>query len=421
VVRHRGGGSRRDPAVLPSNLAQIGRALRRSRLSQGMAVPDAARRASISIAELEGLEAGDPQHLPDQVHTVNLLRRYAEALGLPADRYALALLDAWPAGTPAGQSNPSRPGQPPPASGHVDQRPEPTHTAAEPPRSPAWDPAGMPTAATKGQTAEGATGVLPGRPLDPFQGAPDAYPRAAGTTAQIPAGPPGEFTTGFEQSPGPSAGLPGDRPATDQMPSLVADTGPTDVVPPRSGRRSGTSVGAGGTRPRQGGDLTFLRVAVGLVLLLIVIGAAGLAIHHWRPQWLHSLEHNGRGTDATSSTRSRAPTASSTPAGGGSVDRAVTTSSTSASVTVHSGNANIRVSSEGNPAWTEVSEPGHSAPLFAGDLQGGQSEQFALHSSLVVQVGSSAGRAAVVIDNKVVREYSPQLAPYTYTFKAVSG
>src|SRR5579884_404147 len=98
MILHRGGSARREAEPVPSGLVPLGRALRRARMSRGLAVADASRQSGLTPLEIEALEGGQPGSLPSPVHTVNLLRRYAGYLGLPADRYALALLDAWPAG-----------------------------------------------------------------------------------------------------------------------------------------------------------------------------------------------------------------------------------------------------------------------------------------------------------------------------------
>jgi len=393
-------GAQGQGTSLSQGLAQVGHSLRRARVSQGLAIQDAARAAGLTVDDAQALETGDPSRMPDQVHTVNLLRRYAQSLGLPADRYALALLDAWPTAAP-------RPGPAP--------RPvaDPQPAAPAPAPRPAADPEGGST-----WVGDQPTGML-----QSTNGTPVGRDQDHGTTGVYPAydpagreGPPPE-----ESSPGgPATGdtgptrvtrsieAPGNGPATVMTPAdtgpvavSVLDTGSTPAVHTRS-----STVPA---RSRRGG-LILLRLTVALMLILVIAGGAALAIHHWRPQWLRSLEKN-----STNPPASTAATQNTAAASGASITQN-SLSTTSATITVHGTNPKVSVSAVGGPSWVEVKAPGQSNPIFAADIESGSQKTFDVQSSLQIQVGSSAARLAVSVDHSPPHTYAPATAPFTYTF-----
>lgn len=346
-MAQRDGGSRNGLAASAHSLPALGYSLRRARVSKGLAVSDAARAAGVSIDDIVALEAGIPGHLPDQVHTVNLLRRYAQALGLDADRYALTLLDAWPLDDPSHQAN---------AAALQDA---PTGTV--PPASP--QDTGVLPANRREQT-----GVLTAMPASPY---------APGDTGRVPIIP----------SP--------------------ADTGPTPTVAPGSPHRSHSG--------RGGGGIVLLRVLVVLLLLLVVAAGAVLAIHHWRPQWLRSIEKNVSGSGSTNSGSSSGGSHRSGVSTSPSISGAEDSSSTTATVTVRGSNPQVRLSVDGGPSWVEVRDAGNSTPVFAQVMQGSDQQTFPVHSSLSVQVGSSASRMTVTAGKGASRQFTPSLAPFTYT------
>jgi hypothetical protein len=367
VVRHRG-GSRRDPTVVPKDLVQLGRSLRRARVSQGMAVHDAARRSGLSFAQIEGLESGNPRGLPNQVETVNLLRRYAAVLGLPADRYALALLDAWPSARAPVVHQPGpvtarMPLDAPTASGGVPAVSGGNPRQAAVDRQPATGV--LPATGTNGVSANGAP---PTTRADAFNG--NGHRQATASTRA--------FSPPLDTGPR----------------SRETEAFPEDVEQePRFGR------------------LVLLRVLIGFLALLIVLGGAGLAIHHFEPQWLRSVEHRGNGNAHATSTT--APSA----AGASGAVHVTTSSPASATIAVHGSGAVVRVSSVGGTSWTLVSQNGSGSPLFAADLSTGQSRDFPLSGALSVQFGASSGEVTVLIGQKVVQTYHPPTAPYTVTFQ----
>lgn len=99
MILHRdGAGSRRgDAGRLPTSVPELGRNLRRARTCQGLRLEEVSERTGLPVGQLEALEAGTVDRIPDRIDVCQTLRRYADYLGLPGDRYALSLIDLWPA------------------------------------------------------------------------------------------------------------------------------------------------------------------------------------------------------------------------------------------------------------------------------------------------------------------------------------
>src|SRR5581483_2630175 len=76
------------------------RSLRKAREQAGLTLDEAAARAGLSSTDVQGLESGTVARLRDRVETLRSLRTYADALGLPGNDYALAVIDLWPARSP---------------------------------------------------------------------------------------------------------------------------------------------------------------------------------------------------------------------------------------------------------------------------------------------------------------------------------
>jgi Helix-turn-helix domain/Domain of unknown function (DUF4115) len=98
VIRPRGGATRRrdDKDEEPTSSAEeIGRLLRQAREERGLDLLAVHDRLSRPITQLEALERGDLDSLPDQALALSTLRRYAAFLGLDGDALALRMIDAW--------------------------------------------------------------------------------------------------------------------------------------------------------------------------------------------------------------------------------------------------------------------------------------------------------------------------------------
>jgi hypothetical protein len=98
VIRPRGGATRRrdDKDEEPTSSAEeIGRLLHQAREERGLDLLAVHDRLSRPITQLEALERGDLDSLPDQALALSTLRRYAAFLGLDGDALALRMIDAW--------------------------------------------------------------------------------------------------------------------------------------------------------------------------------------------------------------------------------------------------------------------------------------------------------------------------------------
>jgi len=137
VIRHRDGGTSRrsDAGTAPESIPEIGRNLRRARTRQGLTLDDVSGRAGLAVSQLDALESGTADRIPDRVIVLKTLRRYADALGLPGDRYVLSMVEHWPAATVPPGASPTVAIQQTPAGTRVPVKtatPSPVDTGAIP-------------------------------------------------------------------------------------------------------------------------------------------------------------------------------------------------------------------------------------------------------------------------------------------------
>jgi transcriptional regulator with XRE-family HTH domain len=370
VIRNRDGSSRRDDSgLLPSSVPEIARVLRRERTRQGLRIEDVAERTGLPVNQLEGLESGTVDRIPDQVETVQALRRYADFLGLPGERYVLALIDNWPV-TVAVRS------APPPESA----------AAAPAPAAPATRP-----------TRSDDTQSVPAVTIGPGSSAGTA------TIAAAPAATAGDAKQSAATS-GRAAGEGGGSPA-----SPFSDFDPmkdTGVTPAVSIVR--TDLG----RRRRRAPL-LLRIVVVLVALALLAGAAGLIIHAEKPSWLSDIGITHPKKTATATTR---PTITKGPG----IFSVPSQSSTQAVIDIRSSAFVVDVIPVGSASWMQSTVPQQVAPTFVGVVPAGQTKAFLVASSMTLEVGSASARAFVYVGKKDVGFYFPPSAPFTMKFIATS-
>jgi len=363
VILHRDGARRDDAAAMPTSAPEVARVLRRTRTRQGLRVEDVSARTGVPAFQLEALEAGTYDRLPDSVGILQALRRYAEFLGLPGDRYALALIDTWP---PTAMVT-----APPVLAGMV---PGPLATT------------GPPTAAVA--ITEGDTGVVPA--------VPSAEAAATGVNANPSWGTGSSLGTPIASSSGSFA----------PVPLLLADTGVTKAVPK-----------AGHADRRSGAGPVLLKLLVGVVGVLVVLGVAGLVVNHYRPQWLRSahLPHS-----AIAATTTTVATAGTTHPAGPPVFAVTSSSAAGVTATVRAPNFVVKVIPVGGSSWVQVSDAQHATPIFTQVVPAGTTETFPAQQALTVEVGSSSARIFVYDGSKLVGFFFPQAAPFTMDFKSIS-
>ena len=362
MILHRDGATSRrgDAGGLPASVPELGRNLRRARTRQGLRLEDVSLRTGLAVGQLEALEAGTVDRIPDRIGVLQTLRRYADYLGLPGDRYSLSLVDLWPAATAAAG---------------------PVVVVQAPATSSAIVGPGV------------ARGIETGAvPVIAVSRSPAAAPAPAGAPASGPFGT--AAVTGSE----------GVHSNTAQVPLGLDDTGVVPVVP---------GADRSGPRPRRPRAPLLLGLVVALVALAVVAGVAGLVIHQVEPKWLNSL----------GITHSRPPKAGPphpvTPPGG--VFAVASTSSTGATFDIRAPAFLVRVIPVGSASWMQATDAQHVSPIFAGVLGSGQSKDFLVTQSITVEVGSPSAHVFVSVGSKVVGFYFPTAAPYTMTFHSVAS
>ena len=345
-------------------MPEIGRSLRRERTRRGIGLEEASTQTGVDPRQLQGLEAGTVDRLPDRVQTLKILRLYADFLGLPGDRFVLVLVEHWPTGSLAT----------PVVRVHGREPARSDDTGAVPVVLPAGTAHPLPTLTS----ADHQTGEIP------------VYTGTLSPPIPVP-----DATTG-----GP-AGAVGSEPATAQVPRIDA-TGPLPAVPGWSGSATPRASPA-------------LKVLVGVMALALVAGIAGIVINKTRPQWLRDLGI----THSPASPKPAAVTSTSTPAAAPTFSQ-VATPPGGAIFEVRASSFVVSVLAVGSPSWMQFSQPG-SSPLFSGIVPAGGRETFTVHHSLVVNVGASSAHAYVAVGKRLVGAYIPPAAPFTMTFRTAGG
>jgi len=342
----------------PASPAALGDALREAREAGAVTLAEVHDRAGVPWQQLEALEGGDLSLFPDQAAAATAVRRYADLVGLDAEQLGQAVTQFW--GTAAA-------GFPDVALADTGRR-------------------------RRGQrrTAAADNGLPPG----------------GGHLSRYPGD--GTHLRAFTQ--------------TDQVPGVrrvdFAVAGPGDP----QGQFSVTGVfptTTGWAPARRRGLPVLLGAAIWCTVVLLVIGLGGLAVHHWRPQWLVDIhvEHLAARTPSTStpgpgSGHTRAPKQTSP----------VTLTSNgvaAASVTVRAADYSVVVAANGGSCWVRATTPQAFAPVFNQTLASGQNATIpAGGGQLTLDLGSSYALVAVQIDGKTAPGFlfKPSAAPYIMNF-----
>ena len=335
----------------------VARALRHARVRQGLSVKDVGLRTGIPVSLLRAAETGSLS-LPDQLATLKTVRAYADFLGLPGDRYALALLEHWPTkGAPGGSGT------------------NPTATTPVIPRSDGSSvAAGDPT---PGTTAGGA----------------DA-------TAPVPL-----------VTPVPPAREVGSEPFY-----AFEDTGVSPAVP-----AAGAPVYRGRGRVPAGLRVGVGVTAVAVVTALAFLAIDRLH-PSWLGVTTPTPPAGTRPATPAPAPRAGHPVHHHTTTAPGVTLRPVTTTPASTVFRVGTSPFQLTVSATPiGPCWVQVSVPTAAAPAFAGMLSPGQSTTVSVARSATVEVGSSSGRISVAAGSeRLLSTYAPRVAPSRTTFDAGS-
>jgi cytoskeletal protein RodZ len=345
----------------PASVPDLSRVLRQARTARGLDLGAVSHQTGIPLDQLQDLESGTVDRLPDRVAISKALSRYAAFLNLPGDQFVMTLVEHWPN---------SLNGAPPVVVVH-----------------------GGP--ANGNRATDTAVGTL----APPVATAPvdDLSTRAVPLSVSASTVPPSNYALPLFE---------GGHNSTAQVPMVMADTGVTPAI----GREAVDGLG-----------LVFVRALVIVVTLLIVVGAAWLVVNRVRPQWLASLHvpytSNGVGAAPLSSTKPSTATKTASPATKAAPElRLLSASSSGANFSVSTGVFDVLISASGGATWVSVSGPLSTKPEFEGILQSGQTHLATANHQLTVQIGSTAARLAVEVKNRVIGTYVPSGAPFTITF-----
>jgi len=383
VSRQRDTGARRgDARTTPTSIPDMAKALRRARTRQGLRLEDVSARTGLPLEQLQALEIGSVERIPDRVAIVRTLRRYADHLGLPGDRFVLSMVDQWP-------TTIDRP------TSVVAVQPVAGTAAAAPPVSP--------NLAAPAPVRQLDTGVVP----------ITSPPLAA--TAAVPAGTlvAGSNLGAATRQQGPREASPGsvDPPTGgEHRPAAISpDTGIVPVYQPPTSARTG---------PRRSRTPLALRIVVGLVAVAVLVGVAGLLVDHYEPHWLRDLGI----THGPPSTTTQGTTGGHSSGSPGSTTQpsfaVASTTADSATLAVGSLSFTVEVTAVNGSTWVQGTAAGKTAPTFAGVLTTGGTHSFSAQRSLVLMVGSIAAHLAISVQGKTVGTYLPSAAPFTVTVQS---
>jgi transcriptional regulator with XRE-family HTH domain len=347
-------------------IADVGRTLSRERNRHGLSLQDVSGRTGIPADQLRAAETGVLDR-PDGLATLKTVRRYADFLGLPGDRFALAILEHWP-------------------------------TKAGVPR-----PFGRPDDAGRGVSGNG-TAAHP-RPDDTaVHLRPDDT--AVHTLAAGPGGEPTRSVGRVGRAERVAWEDTGKGRAVGGYGSAYSDTGVTPAVAAPASQVW--------RRPRRRAPFAIQALVV-VVILALVAGVALLAVDRLKPSWLRDAGLLHGATPAVAAAAGHARHA----AGSHSSDAASTTAALkprtnrgTAVFDVPASRFSVKLSSTGGPCWVDVTTNTSSTPVFAGVLDGGGSRTFANVHSFVVEIGSTSGRVSVTSSHGHVATYTPPGAPY---------
>jgi hypothetical protein len=336
------------------SLSRFGPDLRQARERLDLSLETVQDRTGVRAVELEALEEGDLSRFPDEKTALVAVRRVAEILGLDASAMTQIVTGAWH---------------------NVTRHPAPHLT--------------------------GMTGATP-LVLRDSAPVPVAAPPAPGTVGHLSRYPgDASHLKAFTQT----AEVPqvGRRPATPALPpGLRFDS--TDAVP---------AVKFHAYRPPDPAPLA-LRVAVWSTVLLLVLGGAGLAVHHWRPAWLTKI-HLVAGPPAPAHGAPATAPHTTVPS---HLVTATTTGPLAAVVTVRLPVFDVVVTTSA-PCWIHVTSPAGFSPLFSATVPAGTTKTFtSTRGALSLELGASHAAVTVKIFGKTVPGWTlvPPAAPYTVNF-----
>ena len=206
-------------------------------------------------------------------------------------------------------------------------------------------------------------------------------------------------------------------------PFQLHDTGQVSVVD------TGEVPAVGLAAPR------FLKVLVGLVAVLIVVGGVGLLEHDHIDGWAHDVRSTtahwydnakvavGINSKPKAHAATKTPSRSPSPTTGthaASYKVVPDPSGQAATFNVAARSFIVRISAINAPCWVQAVKAGDAHAVFAQVLPAGQSQNFAVTGSMTIETGSAAGHASIYNGFKLLGSYTPAKTPFTMTFHAAT-
>jgi len=355
VILHRDGSVRRmgaDPK--PASVPDLARVLRQARSARGLELGAVSQETGIPLDQLQDLESGTVDRLPDRVAILKALSRYAAFLNLPGDQFVMTLVEHWPsAGT------------------------------------------GIPPVVVHDGPVNGS------RPTESVVGTV-ARPDDLSTRA-VP------LSVSTSSSPPTSVGIPvveGRHNATAQVPLTMADTGVTRAITGQPMDGIGVVV------------VRALVIVAGLLLVVgtawLVVNRvhpqwlADLHIPYTSKGITGPVPTVGPGTTPTKSTTPPRPAKPAV--------QQVSVNGSTANFNVTAAVFDVRVTAAGGDSWVQMSGPLSTQPVYEQTLSSGQSHLVTADHQLTVQIGSTAARLAIQVNHRVIWTYVPPGAPFTMIF-----
>jgi hypothetical protein len=180
----------------------------------------------------------------------------------------------------------------------------------------------------------------------------------------------------------------------------------------------------------------FLKMSVGVVAFLVVLGGIGLLENAHLEGWAHDSRtttthwyNNVKSAlgltsgPATPAHHTAAPpvapkTHRATKAG--KVTMKADPSGLAVNINVAAASFTVRIVAATGPCWVEATTAGHPQPLYAQVIPAGGTHDFAVTKTMTIETGSSAGRAFLYQGTKLIGYYFPTRVPFKMNFATVS-
>ncbi len=181
------------------------------------------------------------------------------------------------------------------------------------------------------------------------------------------------------------------------------------------------------------GTPRILKVLVGLVAFLIVVGGLALLEHENVNNWYHDarsttahwydnakvavgITSKQKGHSSATGTATTTPTTSKPSTKGPTVKVVPDPSGQAATFNVSETSFTVKILADNAPCWVQAIEQGNPTPVFSEVLPAGQSHIFKVANPMTIETGSGAGRAYIYSGFTLLKTYVPAKTPFTMTY-----